>query len=29
VQDLAMQNNVGGYEYWFHRQLDFRQLTKN
>ena len=29
VQDLAMQKNVGGYEYWFHRQLDFRQLTKN
>jgi peptide/nickel transport system substrate-binding protein len=29
VQDLAMQGQVGGYEYWFHRQLDFRQLTKN
>jgi peptide/nickel transport system substrate-binding protein len=26
--DVAMQKNVGGYQYWFHRQLDFRTLTK-
>lgn len=25
---VAMQTNVEGYQYWFHRQLDFRQLTK-
>lgn len=25
---VAMQNNVSGYQYWFHRQLDFRQLEK-
>ena len=23
-----MQKNVSGYQYWFHRQLDFRQLDK-
>ena len=27
--DVAMQKNVKGYQYWFHRQLDFRQLEKN
>ena len=26
--DVAMQKNVTGYQYWFHRQLDFRTLTK-
>jgi peptide/nickel transport system substrate-binding protein len=26
--DVAMQNNVTGYEYWFHRQLDCRRFTK-
>lgn len=25
---VAMQTNVGGYQYWFHRQLDYRQLKK-
>lgn len=25
---VAMQPNVTGYQYWFHRQLDFRQLQK-
>lgn len=25
---VAMQPNVSGYQYWFHRQLDFRQLQK-
>ncbi|MEM0979864.1 MAG: ABC transporter substrate-binding protein, partial [Cyanobacteria bacterium P01_H01_bin.58] len=24
----AMQSNISGYQYWFHRQLDFRQLAK-
>ena len=27
-QDVAMQKNVTGYQYWFHRQLDFRTLVK-
>jgi peptide/nickel transport system substrate-binding protein len=27
--DVAMQKRVTGYQYWFHRQLDFRQLSKN
>lgn len=26
--DVAMQKNVEGYEYWFHRQLDVRTLKK-
>ncbi|HMH50464.1 MAG TPA: ABC transporter substrate-binding protein [Candidatus Acidoferrum sp.] len=26
--DVAMQKGVTGYQYWFHRQLDFRTLTK-
>ncbi len=26
--DIAMQKNVKGYQYWFHRQLDYRQLSK-
>jgi peptide/nickel transport system substrate-binding protein len=26
--DVAMQRNVTGYQYWFHRQLDFRTLAK-
>jgi peptide/nickel transport system substrate-binding protein len=26
--DVAMQKNISGYQYWFHRQLDFRQLAK-
>jgi len=25
---VAMQSNISGYQYWFHRQLDFRQLQK-
>lgn len=25
---VAMQPSVSGYQYWFHRQLDFRQLEK-
>jgi len=25
---IAMQPSVTGYQYWFHRQLDFRQLQK-
>jgi peptide/nickel transport system substrate-binding protein len=28
TQDVAMQKNVTGYQYWFHRQLDFRTLAK-
>ncbi len=26
--DVAMQKNIAGYQYWFHRQLDYRQLEK-
>lgn len=26
--DVAMQKNIDGYEYWFHRQLDCRRFTK-
>ena len=26
--DVAMQKNMTGYRYWFHRQLDYRQLVK-
>lgn len=26
--DVAMQPNISGYRYWFHRQLDYRQLKK-
>lgn len=26
--DVAMQKNIAGYRYWFHRQLDYRQLSK-
>ena len=26
--DVAMQKTIVGYQYWFHRQLDFRQITK-
>jgi peptide/nickel transport system substrate-binding protein len=26
--DVAMQKNVTGYRYWFHRQLDYPQLEK-
>ncbi len=28
VLSAAMQPNVSGYQFWFHRQLDFRQLQK-
>jgi peptide/nickel transport system substrate-binding protein len=26
--NVAMQKNVSGYEYWFHRRLDYRALIK-
>jgi peptide/nickel transport system substrate-binding protein len=26
--DVAMQKAVGGYEFWFHREPDFRQFSK-
>jgi peptide/nickel transport system substrate-binding protein len=25
---VAMQKNIGGYRYWFHRQMDYRTLVK-
>lgn len=25
---VAMQKSIGGYSYWFHRQLDYRSLVK-
>ncbi|MFL1461796.1 ABC transporter substrate-binding protein [Roseococcus sp. DSY-14] len=27
-QNVAMQNSISGYRYWFHRQLDYRTLSK-
>lgn len=29
VVSLAHQPNISGYQYWFHRQLDYRQLKKD
>ncbi len=26
--EVAMQKNIAGYRYWFHRQLDYRPLSK-
>lgn len=26
--NLAMQKDIAGYTYWFHRQVDYRSLTK-
>ena len=26
--DVALQKDVKGYTYWFHRQLDFREIAK-
>jgi len=26
--NLAMQKNISGYVYWFHRQLDYRSIVK-
>ena len=26
--NVAMQKNVSGYEYWFHRRLDYRTFVK-
>ncbi len=26
--NVAMQKNVTGYQYWFHRRLDYRALVK-
>jgi peptide/nickel transport system substrate-binding protein len=26
--NVAMQKSIGGYAYWFHRQLDYRSLVK-
>jgi len=26
--NVAMQPNVSGYQYWFHRRLDYRALVK-
>jgi peptide/nickel transport system substrate-binding protein len=26
--NVATQKNISGYTYWFHRQLDYRSLTK-
>jgi peptide/nickel transport system substrate-binding protein len=26
--NVAMQKNISGYRYWFHRQLDYRTLAK-
>jgi peptide/nickel transport system substrate-binding protein len=26
--NVALQKNISGYRYWFHRQLDYRSLVK-
>ena len=26
--NIAMQKNISGYQYWFHRRLDYRALVK-
>ncbi len=26
--NIAMQKNVSGYQYWFHRRLDYRALAE-
>jgi peptide/nickel transport system substrate-binding protein len=26
--NVAMQKNISGYTYWFHRQLDYRSIKK-
>jgi peptide/nickel transport system substrate-binding protein len=28
TMDVAMQKDVQGYQYWFHLQPDYRQLSK-
>jgi peptide/nickel transport system substrate-binding protein len=28
IHDVAMQKNIGGYQFWFHREPDFRQFSK-
>jgi len=28
ILDVAMQKSVKGYQYWFHRYLDYRQLER-
>jgi len=28
IHDVAMQKNVSGYEFWFHREPDYRQFSK-
>lgn len=29
IHDVATQKGVGGYQFWFHREPDFRQFTKS
>jgi peptide/nickel transport system substrate-binding protein len=26
--NVAMQKSISGYQYWFHRQLDYRTIVK-
>jgi peptide/nickel transport system substrate-binding protein len=26
--NVAMQKNISGYQYWFHRRLDYRGFEK-
>jgi peptide/nickel transport system substrate-binding protein len=28
IHDVAMQKNISGYEFWFHREPDYRQFIK-
>jgi peptide/nickel transport system substrate-binding protein len=28
IHDVALQKNVSGYEFWFHREPDYRRFVK-
>jgi peptide/nickel transport system substrate-binding protein len=28
IHDVAMQKNISGYKFWFHREPDYRQFVK-
>ena len=28
IHDVAMQKAINGYEFWFHREPDYRQFAK-
>ena len=28
IHDVVMQKAIGGYQFWFHREPDYRQFVK-